>query len=243
MFKQKTSVQNQLRHCYSALQSFLKIGRYADWVERSQYPVWMFKRRFAKEFLRSLGIEVKVTGNPGWAQPKTPFLIVSNHVSYVDIILMMWLFPHASFVAKAEVQKWPWIGKGARLAHSVFVKRSNLHSRRDARDAIYNAIQKDHRQIMMFPSGTTSIRPLQSWKKGAFDIAAATNTPLIAVRLTYSPLRPVAYIDDDVLYFHLMNLYEQRNIVAHVEILEPQLIQDPAKDCERVRNWAEGILS
>ena len=52
------------------------------------------------------GIKVKTFGN---VLVETPTLIVSNHASYLDIIILGSLFK-TSFVAKKEVSRWPLLG-------------------------------------------------------------------------------------------------------------------------------------
>src|SRR5688572_28682765 len=57
--------------------------------------------RWAKNFARALGLEVKISGQP----PVNGFL-VSNHVSYLDIVALGSIGP-MTFVSKADVRRWP----------------------------------------------------------------------------------------------------------------------------------------
>jgi 1-acyl-sn-glycerol-3-phosphate acyltransferase len=50
--------------------------------------------------------------------------LVGNHLSYLDIPLLMQSSPNISFVAKEEVGRWPVIGAGAHALNTIFVKRS-----------------------------------------------------------------------------------------------------------------------
>ena len=77
-----------------------------------------------------LGIEVTLVGSA----PRGAFLVASNHVLYLDILVLASLYPSA-FVAKLEIGAWPVFGWIARSAGTLFVDRSGpaTSSERDAR--------------------------------------------------------------------------------------------------------------
>lgn len=80
-------------------------------------------RRWARGVTRILRLRVERIGSP----PAAPFLLVSNHLSYLDIIVLA-SEVDAVFVAKREVSGWPLFGLGARAIGCVFIDRE---SRRD----------------------------------------------------------------------------------------------------------------
>src|SRR5262245_50175355 len=65
------------------------------------------------------GIRIRVYGAPSKV---TPTLYVCNHVSYLDIEVLGALIP-GSFVAKAEVAGWPFIGTLAKAQRTIFIER------------------------------------------------------------------------------------------------------------------------
>jgi 1-acyl-sn-glycerol-3-phosphate acyltransferase len=65
------------------------------------------------------GLEIRVTGAPA---ASAPTLFVSNHVSYLDIVVLSAL-AQVSFVAKTEIAAWPFFGWLAKLQRTVFVAR------------------------------------------------------------------------------------------------------------------------
>ncbi len=71
--------------------------------------------------LALVGVRVKVVGAPS---PARPLLIVSNHVSWLDIPVLGSRLP-LCFVAKSEVAGWPGIGLLAKLQRTIFVDRSS----------------------------------------------------------------------------------------------------------------------
>lgn len=76
-------------------------------------------RWFHRRVLATLGIELRVVGEPCAARPT---LFVSNHVSYLDVNVIGAVL-ETCFVAKREVARWPGIGALARLQRTVFVAR------------------------------------------------------------------------------------------------------------------------
>ena len=83
----------------------------------------VFYQRWARSMMRALGVSVRATGSP----PEGGCLLVSNHLSYIDILVIASLKP-ARFVAKSEIAGWPLIGTLCRSVDTIFVDRQ---SRRD----------------------------------------------------------------------------------------------------------------
>ncbi|HSK39658.1 MAG TPA: lysophospholipid acyltransferase family protein [Arenibaculum sp.] len=99
---------------------------------------------------RLLGIGIEISGRP---ITERPALFVSNHSSYLDIVVLGALIP-GCFVAKAEVGSWPFFGLLARLQQTVFVDRKarNAVSHRD--DMRSRLAAGDG--LILFPEGTSS---------------------------------------------------------------------------------------
>ena len=86
-------------------------------------PLW-----FHRLVLKLLRVRVHIEGTPA---PDRPLLLVSNHLSWLDIVVIGAAFP-VSFIAKAEVGTWPVIGTFARMQRSVFIDRTRRTATRDA---------------------------------------------------------------------------------------------------------------
>lgn len=112
------------------------------------------------------GIEPRVTGS---ADEKRPLLFVSNHVSYLDILVLGSVL-NGSFIAKAEVARWPIVGALSRLHRTAFIERRALRAAAQ-RDALENRLAAGD-SLILFPEGTsgcgTHIRP---FKSSLFSIA------------------------------------------------------------------------
>src|SRR3974390_296736 len=121
---------------------------------------------------RLLRIRVRVVGAP--VRDKA-VLFVSNHVSWVDIVVIGSVHPVA-FVAKSEVRKWPLVGVTAQMQRTVFVDRTR---RRKAGDAVRQIVGrlKGGPSVLLFAEGTSSdgnrVLPFRSALLGAVEMAAA----------------------------------------------------------------------
>lgn len=100
--------------------------------------------------LALLGVRLQATG----ATVRADALLVSNHVSWLDIFVINALAPSA-FVSKAEVRNWPVIGWLAARNGTVFLRRG---SRGHARiiNAEIGALLDGGRNVAVFPEGTTT---------------------------------------------------------------------------------------
>lgn len=113
------------------------------WAER--LPVF-----YHRCVCRLFGLDIVVRGRP---ESLRPTLFVGNHSSYIDIEVHSSLIP-VSFIAKAEVARWPFFGTLARLQRTVFVDRRPL-SAADQRDEIARRLSAGD-NLMLFPEGTSN---------------------------------------------------------------------------------------
>jgi 1-acyl-sn-glycerol-3-phosphate acyltransferase len=103
-------------------------------------------------------------------------LLVSNHLSYVDILLLGSLFPSV-FVSKAEVKNWPVFGLFSRLGGTVYVQRERRGEVGRISDQLQSLLRDGH-LVVLFPEGTSSdgesvlpfksalLEPVVGWAKG-----------------------------------------------------------------------------
>ena len=138
------------------------------------------ERHWARGLCRMLGMRRTLVGRP----PRAPFLLVTNHLSYLDILLLFtWV--DGVFVAKRDMKSWPLLGPLAHLAGTIWVKRE---VRRDAvrvLDAIDEAIARGD-GVILFPEGTTSSGAgLLPMKPALLDWAAREQYPVHYAAITY----------------------------------------------------------
>ena len=107
-------------------------------------------RGWSRLCLRIMGGRLRVLGPP----PKAPFFLVSNHLSYVDILVLA-ACTDAYFIAKLEIRGWPLFGILARSVGTIFVDRD---SRRDVVrvNRVVEEVLGDGYGVVLFPEGTST---------------------------------------------------------------------------------------
>jgi 1-acyl-sn-glycerol-3-phosphate acyltransferase len=130
-----------------------------------------------------------------WERPTAlpvPHVIVANHCSYLDSILVASLLPDPHIVvAKAELHRVPVLRTYLDKLGIIFLDRSTPERRLLEIEHLKQALAAG-RSVIIFPEGTfTPVTGLRHFHLGAFEIAAATATPIIpiALRGTRSVLR------------------------------------------------------
>ena len=104
-----------------------------------------------KFMCRLLGFHVTVNGTLSRGRP---LLLVSNHVSWSDI-LVLGSRAEVSFIAKSEVQGWPLFGTFAKLQRTIFIDRDRKHKSIDQAREIAERLHTGE-ILVLFAEGTTS---------------------------------------------------------------------------------------
>jgi 1-acyl-sn-glycerol-3-phosphate acyltransferase len=140
-------------------------------LEKSGLPGWGFiATSYYRVLCRLLRIRVRVSGTP---VRNRAVLFVSNHISWVDILVIGSLAPVA-FVAKREVASWPLVGITAKLQRTVFVDRTRRHQTGNAVAEIAGRIESGV-SVVLFAEGTSSdgnrVLPFRTALLGAVEEA------------------------------------------------------------------------
>lgn len=183
-----------------------------------------------------LGVRVHVHGAPS---ARRPLLVLANHVSWLDIVVLGSLMP-LSFIAKAEVAGWPVFGLFAKLQRSVFVERERRAATRAKAAEIAGRLRGGDAMVL-FPEGTSSnglhVKPFRTALVGAARDAVAGEGGAIVVqplaiaytRLYGLPLgrfrKPhVAWYGDMDMAPHLWGVLRRAEIDVDVVWLEPMVV-------------------
>lgn len=148
---------------------------------------------------RIFGFQIRTHGRLSQTHPT---LFVSNHVSYMDITVLGSLL-NASFIAKAEILKWPLFGQLAKLNRTVFVQRRSPRAA-EQRDEISHRLSCGD-SLILFPEGTSAdglhVLP---FKSSLFSVAEhrGKSEPLV--------LQPVS-----ISYTHLDGIPLSRLLLPH----------------------------
>jgi 1-acyl-sn-glycerol-3-phosphate acyltransferase len=125
-------------------------------------------------------------------------LIVSNHQSYLDIIVLSALCP-CTFVAKKEVRLWPIFGWMATMNGTVFVDRQRPRETGQVNDQLDLALQSGLR-VVLFPEGTstdgTKVLPFRS---PLFASAVSANEAVTPAHIRYSVSE--GSVEQDICYW------------------------------------------
>ena len=162
---------------------------------------------------RVLGIRVRMHGS----MPSSG-LLVSNHLSYLDIVVLSSIRP-CVFVAKRDVASWPLFGWLAHAAGTIYVDRERRFSSPKAVNAIGNAIA-NRSVVVIFPEGTSSDgSTVLPFKSALLESAVQLRAPIAAASIDYmlddgSVADEVCYWRDMTLVPHLLNLLFKREIRA-----------------------------
>ena len=169
-------------------------------------------RVWARVCLRVIGGRVRVEGPP----PQAPFLLVCNHLGYVDIPVLA-ACTDAWFVAKMEMRSWPLVGILCRSVGTIFIDRKTGRDVLRVNRLIEDVLRLGY-GVVVFPEGTsTQGFEVRRFRTSLLDHPARDGMPVHAAALTYRtpPGEPPAHLSvcwwgDAPLFSHAQRLFELR---------------------------------
>lgn len=175
--------------------------------------------------------------------PAGPVLLVANHVSYLDALVLAGLVP-AVPISKVEVSRWPVIGGVARRHGVLFVDRSDAASGarilRRARSALASGLS-----VLNFPEGTTSSgEQVLPFRRGIFGLARIASVPVVPVALRFDDPE-LAWHGDALFLPHYLGLLRRRATTVHVRFggaLTPERYGSAADLASEARASVEHLL-
>jgi len=221
-----------------ALYSVFRLGFFVMRGSRRRRWRDAMVRRWARSMSRIIGLRATISG----PQPSGTFLLVTNHVSYVDILLLASCVDVA-FVAKADIRQWPAFGGVAAAVGTIFIDRESR------RDAARVAAQIEERlrsglSVALFPESTStdglSVLP---FKSTLLEAAARSELPVHHAVIFYEQ-HEVAWGGPDPLLPHVRRVFQLPRIDARVQFGGSVQSRDRkalARELEReVRRVVEG---
>jgi 1-acyl-sn-glycerol-3-phosphate acyltransferase len=140
---------------------------------------WAFQL-WSRGLCRIFGVRVTTRGEV----PRPPFLLVSNHLSYVDIVALGTRVP-CTFVAKAEIDGWPIFGAICRSVNTIFIDRRMKRKLPDILARIERALAAEQ-GIVIFPEGTSSAGAgVLPFRSSLLELAADLGRPVHYVAINY----------------------------------------------------------
>lgn len=190
------------------------------------------QRAYCRVMVRCMGVRVRVSGGP--IRNLRGVLVVSGHISWVDIFVIGSVLP-GSFVAKAELVKWPVLGFVSRMMKVIPIDRTALRGLPDVVGTVANRLRAGQ-TVVAFPEGTTWCGLAYGYFRPAmFQAAVDAGRPVQPLRLTYRhrdgrPSTVPAFVGDDTLFQSLSRLLAARLTVCHVHVESLQLPGQDRKD-------------
>lgn len=183
------------------------------------------QRHYCRLVLRCLGVRITVSGGP--IRNLRGVLVVSGHVSWVDIFSIGAVLP-GSFVARADLIDWPALGRLARLMKVIPIERTSLRRLPEVVAAIASRLRAGH-TVVAFPEGTTWCGLAHgAFKPAMFQAAIDAQRPVQPLRLSYHhrdgrTSTVPAFIGDDSLFDSIRRLIVARRTIVHVHVESLQL--------------------
>ncbi|WP_309679367.1 lysophospholipid acyltransferase family protein [Polaromonas sp.] len=193
---------------------------------------------WAAEMLRIVGIELQVKGS---APAQGPVLLVANHISWLDI-LVMHASRHCRFVSKSDVKAWPFVSTLANGAGTLYIERE---SRRDAHRLVRQMAERLRSGdiLAVFPEGTTGDGiTLLPFHANLIQAAIEASVPVqpVALRFIDTASGQVSfapsYVGDETLIGSIWRTLTATGLKAVVTFGEAQAAQGHTR-----RSWAQAL--
>ncbi len=180
-------------------------------------------QRWSRRLLAILNMELKIQGQA--LLPSTPYLLASNHISWLDIHVIN-AFQPIRFVAKSEVASWPIFGWMAKQLLTVFIRRDSSRHARQVVGQVAEVLKTE--SICIFPEGTSTAGDVVLvFKPNLFESASVARVPVFPLAIqyvssltgkrSYSP----AFIGDMGLLESMAKIIQNRHLRAELSILQP----------------------
>ena len=189
-------------------------------TKRQQEKIIQF---WCKRLLSIFEIKVEVQGLDSFLSNQKQYLMVANHISWMDIIVIQSIKP-SIFVAKSDVASWPLFGWVAQMTGTIFIKREKVSDIKKALKKMKRRLIK--RSVCIFPEGTsTNGRYLLTFKSNLFQSSIDTHKSILPLCLRYKQKGmysdKVAFIGDMSLVDSIMKIKKEIDISVEVEVLQP----------------------
>ena len=158
------------------------------------------------------------------------YVLVANHQSLLDILVLFRLYKHYKWVSKVEIFRVPFVGWNMTLNRYIAIRRGDRSDASRMMEACGEALDTGS-SIMIFPEGTRSpTGAIRDFRHGAFTLACRHHTPILPIVVDGTL---------DALPKHGLTLRERADIV--IQVLEPI---DPATfvDADTLRDHVREVM-
>ncbi len=152
-------------------------------------------------------------------------IIVSNHVSWIDIFVLAANYP-AVFVAKSEIRRWPLVGGLCEQTGTLFIERGRSSSARRTNTTIAAAVEAGN-LVSIYPEGTTTDgKNLAHFHAALFQPAIDSGAMILPMSLRYTDSRgnycsAPNFVGETTFMQSLWHTTAEPHIVADLQFLKP----------------------
>jgi 1-acyl-sn-glycerol-3-phosphate acyltransferase len=164
-------------------------------------------------------------------------LLVSNHLSYLDIMVYSAITP-CVFVSKKEVKSWPVFGALATRAGTVYIDRERTADAHRVRNEVADALRAGM-LVVVYPEGTSSDgKSVLPFKPALFQSAVEAEVDITPAHIHYAledgdPGQDIAYWGEMTFFPHLLKLLGKRSIGARVTFAKKSIrVTNRREACE-----------
>ena len=193
-------------------------------------------QKWSKRLLSIFGIELRIK-NPE-ILPATPYLLASNHISWMDIHAIN-AFKPIRFVAKSDVEGWPIFGWMAKQLGTVFIKRDSARHGKHIASEVSRVLE--NQSVCIFPEGTSTIgEGVLPFKPNLFESAVIAQVPVYSLAITYRSLvsgeksEIAAFVGDMGLLESMAKILRNRKLVVELVFLPPS---GSSPEASKDRKW------
>jgi len=209
-----------------------------------------FTSTMCRVFLKTLFLDITVEGAHKLKElKKQSYLMVANHSSYTDIILLSAL-ENLVFITSVEMGNNPVLGGITRLGGSLYTDRKKPVSLLGEIER-FSATIRDGFKVVLFPEGTsTNGETIKEFRASLFQVAIGAQCQVLPVCISYQSVDGQPFGDanrDTVCWYgdmdfvpHFIGLLRHR-ITARISILDP-IPYDPNISRAELSQKTRGLL-
>lgn len=185
--------------------------------------------KFSKFFLTVTGFKVHPQIFRKGNKTEKNYLIVSNHLSYLDILVIASVYPSV-FITSMEVRDTPFLGTLCRLGSSIFIERRNFKNLPGEIDRVADVLREGF-NVVLFPEATSSNGEAVLPFKRAFveaSIRACVDVRPICIKYLIINDETVKDSNSDSLFWygemtffrHLIKILRFKKVIINIELLD-----------------------
>lgn len=201
---------------------------------------------WGKVALRIIGMRVEVHGTP----PTPPFFHVSNHVSYLDTILVAGQLG-CVLVAKAEMERWPLFGTISRHLNTIFINRVKMKDTVRVNQEINHVLDRGEGLHIFVESTTSQGLDVRPFKPALLEPAAQRRFPVHYAAITYRTPEGFPVAADVVCWWTKVSLFRHALTLCRLPYFygsitfggEPIVAEDRKALAAQLRHAVQGIFT